>query len=108
VASILSGIVTTSIGLPSLKAGQKLHQAAVWLAEYGIEIHPVDLLHYRDISELYPPETRSMRATYCCHIECGGPEELARDVAILERDFPGKVGSTVSEDARAFDLYGPC
>jgi hypothetical protein len=49
-----------------------------------------------------------MNITYTAHIECGGPEEVARASDELSKMYPGKVGSTMPEDAKAWGLYGPC
>ena len=88
------------------KGGSQLHAASEWLMDHGIDdMAACYLLQYRMISELYPPETRSMNVTYCCHIECGGPEEVARMAAMLE---PGQVLGTLHEDHNAHALYGPC
>jgi hypothetical protein len=91
------------------KGGLKLREAVDWLVdEQGIDESKqsleVLLLLHRDVSESFPPERRSMRATYAFHIVCGDPEELDRALKTLP---PGLIYTFMSEDSEAHAIYGP-
>jgi hypothetical protein len=88
------------------KGGLKLREVADWLEEQGIDEHnctPWYLLLHRDMSECFPPERRSMRATFEAHMMYDNPDELDRAMANLPPDTVEVFGS---EDSEAHALYG--
>jgi hypothetical protein len=86
------------------KRGLRLREAEEWLTARGMQVFAHDLLSYRDMSERFPPDTRSMSATCCFHMGCDGPEELKRMVAQLA---PGEVLTVVEAESEAHARYGP-
>jgi hypothetical protein len=91
----------------SFKGGLKLRAANDWLESHGLYLFdaPGRLLFLRMMSELYPPETRLMNATWRMHACCDGPEGIAKAVKGME---PGDVLGLMSDDHEAHEFYGPC
>jgi hypothetical protein len=84
--------------------GLRLRDAEQWLIENGfMGCSAGELLGYRTMAERFPPETRSMNATYSFHMSCDGPEELTRMVALLG---PGEVLTVLEADSEAHAKYG--